>query len=41
MTQPDLILKLIEMLMTEREKNNKLQLELEECKNGKDLMNLA
>ena len=36
MTQPDLILKLIEMLMTERDKNNKLQLKLEEYKNDKD-----
>lgn len=36
MTQPDLILKLIEQLLTEREKNIKLQSELEEYKKGKD-----
>lgn len=36
MTQPDLIQKLIEQLLTEREKNIKLQLQLEEAKRGKD-----
>lgn len=36
MTQPELILKLIEMLLTEREKNNKLQSKIEESKKGKD-----
>ena len=36
MTQPDLILKLIEQLITEREKNIKLQSQLEESKKGKD-----
>ncbi len=36
MTQPDLILKLIEMLLIERDKNNKLQSQLEENKNSKD-----
>ena len=36
MTQPDLILKLIEMLIAEREKNNKLQSKLEKYKKSKD-----
>jgi len=36
MTQPDLILKLIEQLITEKEKNIKLQSQLEEYKKGKD-----
>ena len=36
MTQPDLIQKLIEQLLAEREKNIKLQLQLEELKKGKD-----
>lgn len=36
MTQPDLIQKLIEQLLAEREKNIKLQLKLEETKKGKD-----
>lgn len=32
MTNPELILKMIEMLLAERDKNNKLQLKLEEYK---------
>ena len=32
MTQPDLILKLVEMLLSERDKNNNLQSQLEEQK---------
>ncbi len=36
MTQPDLIQKLIEQLLAEKEKNIKLQLLLEELKKGKD-----
>ncbi len=36
MTQPDLIQNLIEQLLTEREKNIRLQLQLEETKKGKD-----
>ncbi len=36
MTQPELILKLIEQLMVEKEKNIKIQLQLEEYKKGKD-----
>ena len=36
MTQPDLILKLIEQLLAEREKNIKIQLQLEEYKKGED-----
>lgn len=32
MTQPDLILKLVEMLLAERDKNNNLQSQLEEKK---------
>lgn len=36
MTQPDLILKLIEQLIAEKEKNIKLQSQLEEFKKGKD-----
>ena len=35
MTQPELILKLIEQLMTEKEKNIKLQSQLEEYKKVK------
>lgn len=38
MTQPDLIQKLIEQLLAEREKNIRLQLQLEEIKKGKDQM---
>ena len=37
MTQPELILKLIEQLMAEREKNIKLQSQLEEYKKVKRL----
>ena len=36
MTQPEPILKLIEQLMAEKEKNIKIQLQLEEYKKGKD-----
>lgn len=36
MTQADLILKLVEMYITERDKNIKLQLKLEENKKSKD-----
>lgn len=36
MTQPDLILKLVEMLLTERDKKNNLQSQLEEQKKSKD-----
>jgi len=36
MTQPELILKLIEQLITEKEKKIKLQSQLEEYKKGKD-----
>ena len=36
MTQPDLILKLVEQLLAEREKNIKLQSLLEEYKKSKD-----
>lgn len=36
MTQPELILKLIEQLITEKEKNIKLQSQLDEYKKGKD-----
>ena len=36
MTQPELILKLIEQLITEKEKNIKFQSQLEEHKKGKD-----
>lgn len=36
MTQPELILKLIEQLMAEKEKNIKIQLQLEEYKKSKD-----
>lgn len=36
MTQPDLILKLVEMLLAERDKNNNLQSQLEEQKKSKD-----
>ena len=35
MTQPDLIQKLIEQLLAERENNIKLQLQLDEFKKGK------
>lgn len=36
MTQPDLILKLVEQLLAEKEKNVKLQSLLEENKKSKD-----
>ena len=36
MTQPDLILKLVEQLLAEREENIKLQSQLEEYKKSKD-----
>ncbi len=36
MTQPELILKLVEQLIEEKEKNIKLQSQLEETKKGKD-----
>ena len=36
MTQPELILKLVEQLIAEKEKNIKLQSQLEEDKKGKD-----
>lgn len=36
MTQADLILKLFEMLLDEKSKNNELQTKLEELKNDKD-----
>ena len=36
MTQPDLILKLIEQLLAEKEKSTKLQSQLEEYKKSKD-----
>lgn len=36
MTQPDLILKLVEILLAERDKNNNLQSQLEEQKKSKD-----
>lgn len=36
MTQPELILKLVEQLIAEKEKNIKLQSQLEEYKKGKD-----
>ena len=36
MTQPDLIQKLIEQLLAEREKNIRLQIQLEEQKKSKD-----
>lgn len=36
MTQPELILKLVEELLAEREKNIKIQSQLEEYKKGKD-----
>ena len=36
MTQPDLILKLVEMLLAERDKNNHFQSQLEEQKKSKD-----
>ena len=38
MTQPELILKLVEQLIAEKEKNIRLQLQLEEYKKGKDQM---
>ena len=37
MTQPDLILKLVEMLLAERDKNNELQSQLEEQKKSRIL----
>lgn len=36
MTQPELILKLVEMLLAEKDKNKELQSKLEEHKNDKD-----
>lgn len=36
MTQPELILKMIEMLLIEHDKNNELQSKLEEYKKSKD-----
>ena len=36
MTQPELILKMIEMLLAEKDKNHELQSQLEKFKNGKD-----
>lgn len=36
MTQPDLIQKLIEQLLAERERNIRFKLQLEELKKGKD-----
>ncbi len=36
MTQAELILKLVEKLLTERDKNNNLQSKLEETKKSKD-----
>ena len=36
MTQAELILKLVEKLFAERDKNNNLQSKLEETKKGKD-----
>ncbi len=36
MTQPDLILKLVEMLLDERDKNNNPQSQLEEQKKSRD-----
>ena len=36
MTQPELILKLVEQLIEEKEKNIKLQSQLEEYKKGRD-----
>ena len=36
MTQPELILKLVEQLIAEKEKNIKLQSQLEEYQKGKD-----
>ncbi len=36
MTNPDLILKLVEMLLSERDKNNELQSKLEEYKKSED-----
>ena len=36
MTNSELILKLIEMLLTEKEKNNQLQSKLEETKKNED-----
>ncbi len=38
MTQPELIRELIEKLLAERDKNNKLQSKLEEYKKSKDQM---
>ncbi len=36
MTNPDPILKLVEMLLSERDKNNELQSKLEEYKKSED-----
>lgn len=36
MTNPDLILKLVEVLLSERNKNNELQSKLEEYKKSED-----
>lgn len=36
MTHPELILKLVEMLLAERDKNNNFQSQLEEQKKSKD-----
>ena len=36
MTQPELILKLVEMLLAEKDKSNKFQSQLEEQKKSKD-----
>lgn len=36
MTQPELILKLVEMLLAEKDKSNKFQSKLEEQKKSKD-----
>ena len=36
MTNPDLILKLVEMLLSERNKNNELQSKLEEYQKSED-----
>lgn len=38
MSNTDLILKLVEMLLTEKDKNNKLQSKLEENKKNEGLM---
>ena len=36
MTQPELIIKLVEMILEERDKSNNFQLKLEEQKKSKD-----